>query len=394
MLRTNATPAVIALCGLILAAGPVRAGVKLITLPPRERVDIQLDHPTRTLVQEERIVPLNAGENEIVFGFTGATIDVTSLQLRCLQPQAGVEVLFVSYPPNQAMVTWQVFAEKPVAARFRISYLIAGLSKTFSYRAVADRHEKTISLRQYMLLHNNANEAFGSAGMWAGFGERFERPIGINETKQLLSARFSEVHTSKTYTADLDTFGYLHTEEKQLRVPMHYVIRNDTEHGLGQFSLPPGKARIFQDDGRGTTAFLGEDWAGFTPMDDRSRLFLGQANDVVVKRVIKKVERSRVQGNLSNYHVIVEYEIENFKDQPITLTLVEHLSALRTETVAQKSTDVQWQFGDSDELGDLKIAEESTADKLVFEVPLPPRNEEQKATKITKHLHVILENEW
>jgi len=56
-----------ALCLAILAwagaAVPVMAGIKLITLPPRERVEIQLDNPRVTLVEEERIVPLARGVN-------------------------------------------------------------------------------------------------------------------------------------------------------------------------------------------------------------------------------------------------------------------------------------------------------------------------------------------
>ncbi len=41
------------------------ARIKLITLPVRERVEIQLDHPRITLVEEERIVPLVKGINQV-----------------------------------------------------------------------------------------------------------------------------------------------------------------------------------------------------------------------------------------------------------------------------------------------------------------------------------------
>lgn len=37
------------------------ARIKLTTLPVRERVEIQLDHPQIALVEEERIVPLVKG---------------------------------------------------------------------------------------------------------------------------------------------------------------------------------------------------------------------------------------------------------------------------------------------------------------------------------------------
>ena len=44
-------------CLFVLPAH-LSASVKLITLPPRERVEVQLDNPNLTLVEEERLVPL------------------------------------------------------------------------------------------------------------------------------------------------------------------------------------------------------------------------------------------------------------------------------------------------------------------------------------------------
>ena len=42
---------------------PAVGSVRLITLPPGERVEVQFDNPNVTLVEEERLVPLNAGVN-------------------------------------------------------------------------------------------------------------------------------------------------------------------------------------------------------------------------------------------------------------------------------------------------------------------------------------------
>ncbi|NOX58910.1 MAG: hypothetical protein GXP29_08645, partial [Planctomycetes bacterium] len=127
----------------------------------------------------------------------------------------------------------------PVAgsARVRISYIIGRLNKSFAYRAIASPDEKMLTLWQYVQLHNEANEAFGVVGMWAGFGERFERPIGINETKQLLFAKFQDVPIRKVYTANLSDYGYIDQGKRQLRIPMHYVLKNDRANGLGSFPL-------------------------------------------------------------------------------------------------------------------------------------------------------------
>ena len=53
--------------------------------------------------------------------------------------------------------------------------------------------------------------------MWPGFGERLERPIGMNETRKLLTARYGEVPVRKSYTANIARFGYLDAAVEALR---------------------------------------------------------------------------------------------------------------------------------------------------------------------------------
>ncbi|MEE9131322.1 MAG: hypothetical protein V3T84_14985, partial [Phycisphaerales bacterium] len=212
-------------------------------------------------------------------------------------------------------------------------------------------------------------------------------------TKRLLSFKFTDVQVKKTYTADLASYGYLDSMKKQLRIPMHYVLTNDEKNGLGKFPLMPGKARIFQDDGHGTVAFLGEDWAAFTPRDDEVSLYLGVAKDIVVKRTIDRKTRKRVLGQLYDYDIIVKYEIENFKDQPAVLDLAESMPALRAEILGNTGRHVEWILGTQ---GTLKQVDQdkSTADRPVFHVTLEPRGDDQKAVKQVHTLHVIIKNEW
>jgi hypothetical protein len=371
-----------------------RAGIKLITLPPRERVEIQLDNPYATLVEEERLVPLAKGINDVVFAWTHAGVRKDSIQLRPLADPAAVQVLSVSYPPNENALTWQVSAAEAGSARIRISYIMVGLDKSFTYRAVAANDEKTLTLRQFIQLHNRSREEFGITGMWAGFGERFERPIGIDETKQLLANKFTDVPVRKAYTADLSAFGYLDAGKKQLRIPMHYVLDNDADHALGRFPLMPGKARIFQQDRQRSSAFLGEDNAPFTPRDDEMRLYLGVAKDIVVKRTVERNKRVRLLGNLYNLDLIVKYEIENFKDKPVVLDIAESLPALRREVFRDTKRPVDWELADEGTLDDTLDKEKSTADKLVFHAQLPTRGPDQKAVKTVHKLHVLIKNEW
>ena len=138
-----------------------------------------------------------------------------------------MKVLSVSYPPNEAALVWQVASSDSGSARVRISYLLGNLNKSFAYRAVASNDEKTLTLSEYIRIQNLANESFGSTGLWAGFGPRFLKPIGINETKEMLIEKYAKVPVKKTYTADPQQFGYLDRPQNKLLIPMHYVLKND-----------------------------------------------------------------------------------------------------------------------------------------------------------------------
>ena len=393
--------------GLFVVLSDVaHARIKLITLPVRERVEIQLDNPNATLVEEERIVPLVKGVNQVDFSWANTQIDPNTIVFRVIpkaEPAAergkeqakplDVKVLSVNYPPNEAALVWQVASSDSGSARVRISYLLGNLNKSFAYRAVASNDEKTLTLSEYIRIQNLANESFGSTGLWAGFGPRFLKPIGINETKEMLIEKYKQVPVKKTYTADPQQYGYLDRPQNKLLIPMHYVLKNDKASQLGRAPLQYGKVRIFQEDAHGGTAFLGEDWGKFTPLDDEMRLSVGTAQDVVVKRTIDKNEQKRVAGNLYNREVVVKYEIENFKDKAVTLDISENLRALRNEVAGDTGRDVQWELGEGTTLGQ-PDKEKSTFEQVVFHLDLPARGADQKAVKTAHKLDVLIKNEW
>jgi hypothetical protein len=378
------------------------ARVKLITLPVRERVEIQLDNPGATLVEEERIVPLVKGENQVDFSWANTQINPETIVFRVVAPAEGkkidVKVLSVSYPPNEPSLIWAVGASDSGSARVRISYLLGNLSKSFNYRAVAARDEKSLTLSQYMRLQNFANEEFGSTGLWAGFGKHFLKPIGLNETKEMLVEKFEQVPVRKTYTCNPAEFGFIDQPQNKLRVPMHYALKNDKNNHLGVAPLPYGKVRIFIEGGaqdkEKSTAFLGEDWGKFTPIDDEMKLYLGVAQDIVVKRTIDRNNNQRIAGNLHNQELVLKYEIENFKDQPVVLDVIENLRHVRNEVRGDTGRDVQWELGKETTFEDGVDKEKSTFEQVVFHVKLPARDKSGKAEKITHKLQVTLKNEW
>lgn len=394
-------PALLAPALLTILPGAAWGRVKLITLPVRERVEIQLDNTSATLVEEERIVPLVEGENQVDFSWANTQIDPNTIVFRVIAPVGDapldVKVVAVSYPPGESALVWTVGASASGSARVRISYLLGNLTKSFNYRAVASSDERTLDLAQYLRVRNLANEEFDETGVWAGFGERFMKPIGLNETKEMLMERFRKVPIRKTYTCNPQEFDYLDRSQNKLRVPMHYVLTNDEDHGLGAAALPYGKVRIFiagaGENAAANTAFLGEDWGQFTPKDDEMRLYLGVAQDIVVKRTIAKNETRRIAGNLFDYEIVVQYEIENFKNQPVTLDVVESVPFVRSEVRGDTGREVQWRLGSETTFSGDPDPEHTTFEKLLYHVKLPAAAD-GKAEKVTHKLHLILQNEW
>jgi len=396
----------LSLVGLLALPATAWARIKLITLPVRQRVEIQLDNANATLVEEERIVPLVRGVNQVDFSWANTQIDPNTILFRVLprEEKTGddtsqaksldVKVLSVSYPPGESALVWQVSSNGSGSARVRISYLLGRLQKSFNYRAVATNDEKTLVLSQYMRLENFAGEHYANSGIWAGFGQHFHREVGLNETKQMLMEKFTEVPVHKTYTAEVARHGWLNEAQQKALVPMHYVLTNNEEHGLGQAPLPTGKVRIFQQDGRGSSAFLGEDWGSFTPLDDKMKLFVGVAQDIVVKRTIEDNFAHRVAGNLYNREVVLKFEIENFKDKDVTLDIAEQVDHIRKSVGLWNGRPLQYEVGPKTTFEGGRDAEESTFERLVFHADLPARSDDGKAEKITHKLHLIFKNYW
>jgi hypothetical protein len=401
------TPFVLAL--LVLGVAPAAARVKLAALPRREQVEIQLDHDRYTLVEEERVVPLlastpEAGNNFVDFSWANAQVDKDSVLFRPVAVREGdafrtpadgeVQVVNVAYPPNENALMFEVYAKQACAVKVRVSYLVRNLVRTFAYRAVADRDEQFLSLKSYLVLGNRSGEEFEGARIWAGFGPRLEAGPEDGDDYRLLLDRAARVPIRKSFTFDWYSHGALSPEKPfASKVLMHYVLRNDEKNGLGRFAVQSGKARIFLEDGKGGEAFLGEDWVLPTPLDHDTRLFLGEARDIVCTRTIEKNERRGVEGNLFHQEVKLRYEIENFKDKPATLDILEQLNALAAEYGARAPGDVEWELLEGTTPG-LRVATDKGGALPVLSVDLPARPKEGAVEKKVVILHLVIKNLW
>jgi len=322
---------VILIC--LLFGGVAQARIKLVALPERAATVIRLDNPQATLIEEERVLTLQKGINKVDFSWKAVSIDADSIRLAVLDHPDKVKLLNVSYPPNEAALVWEISSDSDYAERVRISYLLRNIDRLITYKAIADKAETGIDLKSFLVLRNFSGEDFDMAKVLLDYGEAFERGIQHEETKQMLFFEAARVPVTKVWTFDAAKLPWdpQQLENQNVGIPVSYRIVNDTKSGLGKFALWGGKARIFQDDGHESTIFLGEDVTGLVPVGEKTELYIGDSRDIVVTQQKMKDQRINIKRNNGNSIILYDTDeeivakIENFKDSPAVLTVIEHI---------------------------------------------------------------------
>ena len=363
---------------LLVGSGIAQGRIKLVALPERAATVIRLDNPMATLIEEERVLTLQEGLNKVDFSWKGVSIDADSIRLRTLDHPDKVTLLSVSYPPNEAALVWDIASDSDYAETVRISYLLSNIDRLITYKAIADKAETQVDLKSFLVLRNFSGEDFDKARVLLDYGEGFEQGIDHEETKRMLFLKADKVPIIKIWTFDAAKLPWdpEKLENKNVGIPVSYRIVNNTESKLGEFALWGGKARLFQDDGHESTIFLGEDVTGLVPVGEKMELYIGDSRDIVVTQ--RKMKDTRINLRKNNRGDVVLYDtdeeitakIENFKDSPAVLTMVQHIAG-------------QWDM----EACNMKYTKKD-ASTLEFEITLPARTEEGPAVKELKmHYH-------
>ena len=400
---------------LIVLTSTAQARIKLTTLPDRDTVRIDIQNGRFTLVEEERTVNLQAGRNQVDFSWANISIDKDSIVFRVIEADGEVNVLNTNYPPNENALYWTVSSAKAGPAVIRISYLIGNMAAGPSYQGIVENDEKSMLLQVYMTVTNTSGESFGQCTVQPGVGKTTVRYFNNGERKRMLAAKFAEVPIEKRYVFD--------AKVDQKRTRMYYRVENDADHQLGVFPLPYGKARLFikepktGDDEVRSQAFLGEDWAKYTPLFAPLDLYVGVAQDVKIERFTMQPEGGPVKNldeltcprytidgkqgvtkpQFRHLRTRYRYRLENFKTEqgePVTVpvTIKEHVDGewivekMVLKEVLGERNDVTEETIPHDEMIATKRIDTANVE---FSVTLPP-------TKIDKKydLYVTILRKW
>ncbi len=317
---------------LIFLISSAEARIKLVAVPEREQAVVRLDNPYATLIEEERVLPLQKGVNKVDFAWKGVRIDPDSIRIRILSAPGRVNLLSVSYPPDEDALVWEISSSEALEARIRISYILYNIDRLVTYKLIADNEEQAVELESFLVLRNFSGEDFLDVKFQLDYGDSFQNMIRHEETKQMLFLKRARIPIEKKFTFDAGRLPWDPSRvDGNVGIPVSYVIRNDQESGLGDFSLWGGKVRIFQDDGRKTTIFLGEDNAGFTPVGEVMELVIGDSRDLVVTQRKQKDARINIRRDAKNRVIlydtdeVIQVKIENFRDQEAVLNIIQHI---------------------------------------------------------------------
>ena len=145
--------------------------------------------------------------------------------------------------------------------------------------------------------------------------------IKDSQTKQLTLLSAADIPVDKRFIY----YGAASYHRTQYGVPIsnqkvgvYLDIRNTKENRLG-VPLPKGKVRVYKADASGSQQLIGEDWIDHTPKDERVRIKMGEAFDVVGERVQK--DWKRIGSNL--YEIEWEITLRNHKKEAVTVEVIE-----------------------------------------------------------------------
>ncbi|MHB9037742.1 MAG: DUF4139 domain-containing protein [Armatimonadota bacterium] len=271
-------------------------------------------------------------------------------------------------------LNWLLKSEKSGEQTAEISYLTDGIGWKADYVALVNKNDTALDLAGWVTLNNQSGATYDNAkltlmagdvrrvqkardyykrdsGLMAAeaasqFEEKsffeyhmytMERPTDIrdNETKQLslLNASNAPVKKEMIYDARGDWFrnwfypgrsdydpGGGYDTSSYHKVNVILGVKNSKENNMGM-PLPKGKIRVYKLDDNGSQQFIGEDSIDHTPKDEKIRLYIGDAFDVVgdYKRTdYKKIASNVVQESF-------EVKIRNHKETAVEVKVVDHV---------------------------------------------------------------------
>lgn len=145
--------------------------------------------------------------------------------------------------------------------------------------------------------------------------------IRENQTKQISLVTAGDVPVRKELIFQGAKYYYYNQYGEAMsnrKIGVFVQIENRKENNLGM-PLPKGVVRVYKNDTGGSLQFVGEDSIDHTPKDEKIRVKLGDAFDVVGGR--KQTDWKKIAYD--TYEAAFEISLRNHKKEDVTVKVVE-----------------------------------------------------------------------
>lgn len=312
---------------------------------------------------------LNAPQSIVASSAGGLRTEYSGLVIKTdsgviLNPVGEIEL--AELPPgliSKPSLVWKVETTKAGTHETEVAYQTQGLNWKADYVAILNKDDNQLDLNSWVTLDNQSGASYHNAALkllagdvhrvqpqlqnvYAGAAMRAaaapepqfqeasfaeyhlytlqgKTDVLDKQTKQMSLFNASKIPAKKLFIFDAQRNGYVPrynpNGNQEQKVQVKIEVENTTKNGLGM-AMPKGKVRVYKRDQDGALQFIGEDEIDHTPRDEKVRLYIGDAFDLVGERKLMHQENvaSRVQ------HTTYEVSLRNHKDVPVTITYVDH----------------------------------------------------------------------
>jgi len=275
-------------------------------------------------------------------------------------------IVFPGVPENlnaKPTLVWMLENSLPSTQKIEASYLTSGINWHSDYVVTLNDRDDRADLSGWVTIDNNSGATYKNAMLKLVAGDvnrakneyeykdkmlrvaeatakapapqfkedsffeyhiyTLERPVTVkdNQTKQISLVTANDIPVKKEllyYGANYYYFSRYGDAMSNQKVGVFVEIQNKKEHNLG-IPLPKGTIRVYKADKEGSFQFVGEDSIEHTPKDEKVRIKLGDAFDVVGSR--KQTDWKKI--TYDTYEAAFEISLKNHKKEDMMVKVVE-----------------------------------------------------------------------
>ena len=273
-------------------------------------------------------------------------------------------ILLSKIPENlipQPTLVWMLENRLSKPQKLEVSYLTSGINWKADYVAVLNKLDTLTDLTGWVTIDNRSGAHYQNALLKLVAGDihrvqgemrmDYARPMAAakeaaspqfkeesffeyhlytldrrttikdNQTKQMTLLDANQVPLKKLFIFSGSPQYYYYQMDQgsnKQKIGVFLELENTKKNNLG-IPLPKGTIRVYKEDKDGSLQFVGEDRIDHTPKDEKFKIKIGEAFDVVGERV--QTDYKRLGRNL--FEVAFEVSLRNHKNEDIKVFVEE-----------------------------------------------------------------------